>query len=453
MICINEFKNQNISAFSLKEKLNSHSECEIRINIGDADHTDFLNQLGKTLSIKNDREFVFRGIIDRLTEEKRYSGNILTVHSVSQSIKTDTQKHKRIFQDPDKKLSDIIAFIDRRYGGRDGIKLCGEDKKITKCVIQNDETDFEFLNRLARENGYRTIVRSDDSNIDILVGEYNNYSNVIDLEDKKEYCEKIEISDIYESGTSVNLVLRDDPYSYIPLGRKIRYNEKYYYVDSLAIAMERSTYKYKYVLFETDNKVQISDSDFPLIMLKGNVSNTDDPEHKGRIQVRFDCDYDEVKSDRLAWIPVETPYTASKGGIYFIPDVNDRVDVKYINGKLYASMSFGSKEIDRKFQNTSDKYISNVNGKWIGLKENSLEICSGDNVSITLNDNDIKLKVKDTCIILSDNEIKVNIKGTNITLSDRIEAKCSGDIVVKANNISQKASAAMEIRGSKIELN
>lgn len=463
MICINEseFQNRNISAFSLRKAMNSHSECEVRFVVGDADQADFIGKLGKQISIKNDSDYIFFGTIDRITVEKKYSGDVLIVHSVSKSIESDTKKHKRIFQNPRKSLNDIINYINGTYSGNGKISLCGNDIGISKCIIQNDETDFDFLNRLAQENGYRLIVNSTDNELDLQIGEYNRDFQGLNYKDIKNHCEKFDqISELKKS--SICLVLREASDTYFSLGQRIRFGDmdnkdnKIYYVDSSEIVMERSAYKYKYVLIElieADYRDQPHNIDIPPIMLKGIVTDSRDPEGKGRIQVRFDCDYDDVQSDKPAWIPVETPYTASNGGIVFIPDINDVVDVKCINGKLYASMSFGNNKIDDRFINTADKYISNVNGKWIGLKDKSLEICSGDNVSITLSDNNIKLKVKDTSIIMTDNEVRININGTNIILNDDIKAECSGDVFVKGRNISQKANAAVKIKGTEIELN
>jgi uncharacterized protein involved in type VI secretion and phage assembly len=70
----------------------------------------------------------------------------------------------------------------------------------------------------------------------------------------------------------------------------------------------------------------------------GIVTDLDDPEHLGRVQVRFPYLSDEVES---GWARITTPWAGQQRGSYFLPEVDDEVTVAFHHGDMRSPYILG----------------------------------------------------------------------------------------------------------------
>ena len=435
MIHISGFENSNLIAFSLQKRVNAHSVCSFTVKAGNVDHSDFLQKIGKDISIDNGDEFIFFGYIDDVNAEVRFSETEVTIHAVSYSKKLDVAEKRRIFQNPEKTLQTITRYIQSESSSE---IECSCQETIQEPIIQHNETDFAFLIRLAQRCGMQIFVRDmiKANHISLLIERTINTS----VQKLSEEPEKISFqircqSDISQKYQMIDMIVRDQ---FFDTGVRLCIDGTTYYVAELSLELERGVFKYHYVLLEEGAVPDTVSMTLPAyVMMRGITSDHDDPEGKGRIQVKFDCEYVDAQPDRMMWIPYLTPYTAENGGIVFLPDKGDIVDIIYASGTLTAQQSTGNTRLAGSLMDVQNKHIANINGKRITFSKDCLELTAGNN-TILLTENDIVIKVKDTKLSVSDKGIHIKSTGSAISVERDISIHAGNNVDVKGMKIYLK---------------
>lgn len=70
--------------------------------------------------------------------------------AATRSVRMDQKKQKRTFQDPGKTLASVCTEIGGTYGA---FITIGQDLPLSQVLSQQDETDWEFLLRIAAASG------------------------------------------------------------------------------------------------------------------------------------------------------------------------------------------------------------------------------------------------------------------------------------------------------------
>ena len=157
-------KYYNIKMFDLLEKANNHSTLKLKIELDEETKREFekiIEQENSNLIIKietnkNVENEIFNGIIDYF--EILYYGNdgyevYLEIFSKSIMLDRKLEKKYRVFQDTSWTYENIIDEINKEYRDKK-IKIIASEickKNIENIKIQFDETDWDFLKRLASE--------------------------------------------------------------------------------------------------------------------------------------------------------------------------------------------------------------------------------------------------------------------------------------------------------------
>ena len=136
---------------SVTKAANCHSVCTFKQRVADEKISVYQNAVGKKIEVAlNEGRPIFFGEVVEVTIEQTFSGIHAEVKAVSDSAKIDAKNETRIFQSPDKKFSDVLNT------SRLNISDCtiNLDEKISsqKCpeiILQHEETNFKFINRLA----------------------------------------------------------------------------------------------------------------------------------------------------------------------------------------------------------------------------------------------------------------------------------------------------------------
>ncbi|MCR5834297.1 MAG: hypothetical protein K6G55_06595 [Selenomonadaceae bacterium] len=136
---------------------NNHGECKFKQRIDKDDMSKYQSAVGRTINVESDDgRQIFSGEIDDVIVEQTYQGCCAEVTAHSLSVKEDEKPETRIFQNPEKKF---IEFLNQ---GRLNLKNCTLtlDEKLAaktckEIILQNDETNFEFIKRMAAWQGLR----------------------------------------------------------------------------------------------------------------------------------------------------------------------------------------------------------------------------------------------------------------------------------------------------------
>lgn len=450
MICVSEFENQSIIAFSLVKEVNSHSICTFDVNIGNTDHSRFIDLVDKSISVNNGRDYLFFGFIRSITAEIIYSKTILHVCASSHSARIDNELRNRVYQDPNKKLSDVLRCVKNETS----IQIsCKDDPALQEPILQSNETDFNFLLRMAAYTNQQLIINDSESPDTIILKVTDSYdSNTASIDS---IPDKLSIQNtIPEHTTSkqtiAEFVLHDQ---YIEVGRRINLKQAGFngYVSKCEIVLERNAIQYKYTAYETGQMPPPQELNVPsYIEMEAIVEDSQNPDGKCCIKAKVTGDYTEALPDNLMWIPYQVPYLSDQAGAVFLPNKNDHVSLIFSENKLTAKACCNEYTLSNDLREKQNHYISSIFGKQIVFRENSIEI-HAEKSSIMISDGDISMSVGDTSIKISEKSVNLTISGTQLQI-DRDTAIKTGSFSIQGNDAAIKTSGDIKMRGSKIYL-
>ncbi|MFU1795338.1 hypothetical protein ACM1RC_15840 [Paenibacillus azoreducens] len=95
------------------------------------------------------RQPLFRGIALDLEEKVVHGVHYLTVEAISHTYELDIKRHQRSFQNPKLTYTDLIEKIVSGYSKAEAMDVVSNKKPIGTFVMQYDETDWQFLKRMA----------------------------------------------------------------------------------------------------------------------------------------------------------------------------------------------------------------------------------------------------------------------------------------------------------------
>ena len=166
-IILNKIKLENfvIQEFVLDENINEHQKLEIQLEMDDEQRKNLERIIEKedvgieielASADKDVKRKVFSGIVDyfEILDYGSYGCRIL-MKAFSKSVFFDRKNEKkyRVFQDRNLMFSDIIDEINKDYADKK-LEIKYSDivkKQIGSLIVQFDETDWEFLVRLASQ--------------------------------------------------------------------------------------------------------------------------------------------------------------------------------------------------------------------------------------------------------------------------------------------------------------
>ena len=110
----------------------------------------------------------------------------------------------------------------------------------------------------------------------------------------------------------------------------------------------------------------------------GTVTDNRDPENRGRVQVDFNSQsVEDIADDDRLWICVAAVYAGDQGGILFIPDKGDLVDVLWDGREFLVTGVRRTKAISEAYRNVDEKRIVDGRGRSICFGEKGLLIRAG----------------------------------------------------------------------------
>lgn len=456
----------------LRKGLNTHSVFCFKTRVEIEQVSDYMSQIGEEITVcldfkdlsSSDQDFkklVFCGFVDNINANLEFSSVELEVIAKSYSVLEDETTFSRIFQNPQKKISDI-ADGERLQLRKCNVDFIGniKDTVLKQVVVQNQETNYSFLKRLAHELGVSLWIKDTfEDKTTIVMGSSLNVAVELSLEEILR-CQKRRTREC----CSLWIVTK----KYFEIGRIIRFKEdgRRYVVVSMYLRYVNNNLEYSYVLDEYSEKEKNDQHNVLLksIKFQAKVVSAEDPEHQGRLQVAFveegtDGVLDMDKNDRY-WFPYRTPYSGKNSGIVFLPDVGDVVEVFFSNEDCYISSSKRQNALLEECQNINDKYIGNNFSQRIIWKNDSLELKSFDN-QIILNKEKIEIIVGKSIITITENDIGlqqnnciVKIGMNNINLhADKEISICGKDLVkVDCQKCFSVKGESVAITASKIDL-
>ena len=187
------------------------------------------------------------GVISKLRIKETKAGALaVELLCSSKSILLDRIPRYRSFQDPALTYADIAQEVNKNYSDGETLVNVGEDmKEIPRMTIQYNETDWEYLKRIASYTGQPLMANSNK----VLVGFFKNMPSQTpnltysyfgkETEEERTYY-RVEGTEVYSVSTPIKLKIRNRV-----SGEEV---ENDYYVIESRIHNEGNTLKCEYKL-------------------------------------------------------------------------------------------------------------------------------------------------------------------------------------------------------------
>ena len=408
-----------LTEFTVTKSRDAHSVCTFCAAINPAEEDAFLALSGKEIQAEYDENekpvCIFVGRVEEVRLRRTLHAAEIEVRAVSNSVAEDEEAHTRIWQNPQKKSGTVLSTAQ--------LALIKTDLQLSKAlvaqqyappILQNQETNFAFLRRIAAymdvplwvedtKQGRGTIV---------LAETLSDAAHTIAEDDVIRY----EATKRKQGRKEISLTLK----KYLPLGAKVKIPQENgeYVICGLRVYFEHAVYEFcyrlepyapwKYEPYETNHLEKT-------LYLQGKVENNKDPENKGRIQVSFSKEQIQDMDQVRLWIPYQSPYTGTAGGIVFLPDVGDKVTVIFSNEGIYAASALRENVLAEECQKIEEKYIGNNTKRRIFFQEKALKIASGEH-TVLMDDDKIEITVGESKITMEKDRILLRQGKTELTL-------------------------------------
>ena len=467
-IILNKTKLENfvIQEFVLDENINEHQKLEIQFEMDDEQRKNLERIIEKedvgieielTNADKDIKRKVFSGIVDyfEILDYGSYGCRIL-MRAFSKSVLFDRKNEKkyRVFQDRNLMFSDIIDEINKNYADKKlEIKYSDIAKKqIGSLIVQFDETDWEFLVRLASQ--LKTGMFVIEQGI-ILFGivemgeikkENKYFSDYSLVRDYKNLYYKVQSNKVINLGDTVSISENaveneeNDKDSSVNKGNfsvlKTRIFLKDFILKSEFLATDMSSY---HIFRKYNEKIKGC-------RIEANVERVFEDGGIAKMEVRFgeglkkivqernndesnDKAYDDYGIKRFP-LSYQTFYSQTNTGFFCTPEVNDTVEVYFPNE-------------DEQFAKVSWAINNKGNGRFSDYTKRNFQVNQSDfNFSLNLNSFEVKTAEK------------YSVESPNIVENaDNFVNKANQNMIVASNNyLGIESIGDADFYGSKINI-
>ena len=455
-----------IREFILNENINEHQNLEIQLEMDDEQRKNLeriieKEDVGIEIELantdKNVKRKVFSGIIDyfEILDYGSYGCRIL-MRAFSKSVLFDRKNEKkyRVFQDRNLMFSDIIDEINKDYADKKlEIKYSDIAKKqIGILIVQFDETDWEFLVRLASQ--LKTGMFVIEQGI-ILFGivemgeikkENKYFSDYSLVRDYKNLYYKVQSNKVINLGDTVSISENavenegNDKDSSGNRGNfsvlKTRIFLKDFILKSEFLATDMSSY---HIFRKYNEKIKGC-------RIEANVERVFEDGGIAKMEVRFaeglkkivqersnsesnDKAYDDYGIKRFP-LSYQTFYSQTNTGFFCTPEVNDTVEVYFPNE-------------DERFAKVSWAINNKGNGRFSDYTKRNFQVNQSDfNFSLNLNTFEVKTAEK------------YSVESPNIVENaDNFVNKANQNMIVASNNyLGIESIGDADFYGSKINI-
>ena len=467
-IILNKTKLENfvIQEFVLDENINEHQKLEIQLEMDDEQRKNLERIIEKedveieielTNVDKDIKRKIFSGIVDyfEILDYGSYGCRIL-MRAFSKSVLFDRKNEKkyRVFQDRNLMFSDIIDEINKDYADKKlEIKYSDIAKKqIGSLIVQFDETDWEFLVRLASQ--LKTGMFVIEQGI-ILFGmvemgeikkENKYFSDYSLVRDYKNLYYKVQSNKVINLGDTVSIsenAIENEGNDKDSSGNKGNFSVlktkiflKDFILKSEFLATDMSSY---HIFKKYNEKIKGC-------RIEANVERVFEDGGIAKMEVRFgeglekivqersneesnDKAYDDYGIKRFP-LSYQTFYSQTNTGFFCTPEVNDTVEVYFPNE-------------DERFAKVSWAINNKGNGRFSDYTKRNFQVNQSDfNFSLNLNSFEVKTAEK------------YSVESPNIVENaDNFVNKANQNMIVASNNyLGIESIGDADFYGSKINI-
>ncbi|NLW48398.1 MAG: hypothetical protein GXY86_13830 [Firmicutes bacterium] len=462
------FKLERLIEFKLTRRINEHERLYfsgvITEDYKDQQIHDIspetiieVNQLDKD----NQKTLLFKGLVGHLEIKTVRGIYYIQVEAVSVTQKLDVKLKSRSFQNQNMTYEDLIKQVVQEYKG-DIIDGASQKEKIGKMIMQYQETDWQFLKRLASHFNAGLIPHALSDKPKLYFGapepqggadnklenfHYRVSKNLAEYQ----FSSENSIPDINETDFIYYEVEGDQN---LNLGAEVKFNDLKLYVREALSILEGNIIKHRYFMSTQKGLSQprIYNDQIVGLSIEGRVLEV----AKDTVKVQLEIDA-EQKVEEAWWFPYSSVYTAEgNSGWYCMPEIDDYVRIYFPTKKAEEAVAVNSARKDsdpgdnNKLDDPEIKYFRTKSGKELMFSPAEIIVTGKDNeIFLKLNDEEgIEIYSKKMVKIIAKEDLVMESEEANVL----IKAKEGIDISCDASKIKlNKTKVAIE--GNEIKTN
>lgn len=461
---------QQIQNVRIVQRLNEHGRLSLTGILKESMKDDYIkknlaNEQIILSAMGEQSKTLFQGMVKEVSTEAKGGVYFIRISALSNSCEMDQKKESHSFQDKKITYEAVMKDIIKKYSGGDLMDLATKGKALGQLIIQYEETDWEFLKRLASHfhAGILPSLTQDGPKITIGIpkGTQGGKEACVSYEIVKHLEDHLKLVKNGANGLneadSMKYRLETDTDYYI--GEQINCRNTVLYVNSKEAFLSGGILKFRYFLSSKAgfHKATIYNPSITGVSIKGKVLDI----IKDKLKVHLEIDSSQNRSK--AWkFSYATPYSAEgHSGFYCMPERGDTVLIYFPTHK--ESDGFGMNSIRKKNKDSDDfddpdvKIFRTKNGKEIRFSpEEILITCSNGIDEVTGEDQNIYIKLhQDNGIeIISSGPIKFKSrKKIRLEAEDAIELRASNEIRMTCKTSEILIDDKIDICGEDVKIN
>jgi len=426
---------KQILQLNISARVNEHASMIIKGIIDDHISVDSLCGEEISLSYYNEKNIMlFNGYIQTYKINRDSGYRMIEINSISISGKIDEYKHSKSFQNVNQKYSELLAeviglngkiLVDRKY-----------DQKTGQFLLQYNETDWEFIKRVANRMKAFIIPDIKNTGIKLLMGENRGLTKRISQWVDYTATYDIEGYRVKKAAWSIDELKNYWIQSYddYDLGDEVLFQEELWTILEKNVLLINGLYSLKYRLCKKGRYIhdEYHNKNIQGLHLFGRVLKT---EHE---TIKVKLDIDESQSVTTAHEFLYCPVTGNI--MYSMPEPGARVTLYFPDYNENSALIINS-FLDNNTFNKSLRGIEILKKKRLILGSGAIRISSQKSQIALSDDNGVLLD--------SIGNIKINS-------CERLSVRCAGICAiegVKGINVSNKnGKEAITINGMEMVL-
>lgn len=459
-IRIKQFEAISILKYKGYQTVNEHGIVEISVRIASANKEEYIQRALKetwieieAADLEGKTKVLFYGILVNCTFENRVSECIMNLTLNSGSKLMDYEKHDRSFQEHTITYKNAVDCCISKYEQSGIIMTEGKQNSLPGFTMQYQESDWEFLKRLASTLNTVIVPSCTHQGVKIFFGVPEKKNSAI--LDGYNYCIQNDFHEyeMYKSDGIKRLKTNFVDYivkerELLQLGDNVEFLGKHLCIWKIETTLEGNELYHIYYLRIKDGicAKRIYNNHLTGVSLLARVLKV----QKEELQIQINKDENKGKAG-CKWFSFSTVYSSADGtGWYCMPEINDLVRLyfptnceedAYIISAVHEEGGRGIRT------NPLHKIWRNKEGKEIRMEPDKVLLTNNKGSSIELSDhNGIKINSEGTIRLTAANSVSISSSGAGL------ELKALKKLVLNQGDTKMEFNDGIRLTGADIKM-
>lgn len=391
---------------------------------------------------------LFFGFVTQMSVKTSGKRCVVYLEAVTGSYHMDLFLQNRSFQDTALTFYQLVEKVMDPYKEQSKVFFSIPDEELGQIMVQYQETDWVFLNRILSRYGIHAYIDSAKPGIYLRAG-------LMDTEEDADWdhlpYKVMRDTAPVDAGKSLKgqLCYEVEAYDLFPLGEKVRFHDQDLYIGKITRSIRQGLLVSHYSLyFQEGLAIPVQDNPYLSgISINGTVSEV----KRNTLQVKLETDALN-KCKKQYFFPFSTVAASPDGsGWYCMPKEGDRVRVFFptddeSEGYAIANiMGQSAPEQGSSMENPDEKEITMPDGKSVRFVPGGIQIAVGeDKGSVTLtNDGKAEIRTDEDIVIGAAEEVCFTTEGTMEVMAGtqiQIISDAGGSICMTNDTVQIQAS-------------